>query len=159
MRLVIADTGPINYLILIGHVELLPRLFERVALPAAVQAELSSPRAPLPVQQWITTPPAWLEIHETAGLPLVPDLDDGETAATALAEFLHADILLIDDRDASRIAQQRGLPVTGTLGVLDIAAARGLIDFGAAIRQLERTSFRRPVGLIQALLEKHEGKK
>lgn len=89
----------------------------------------------------------------------MPDLDDGETAATALAEFLHADILLIDDRDASRIAQQRGLPVTGTLGVLDIAAARGLIDFGAAIRQLERTSFRRPVGLIQALLEKHEGKK
>lgn len=33
MRLVIADTGPINYLIQIGHIELLPRMFEKVALP------------------------------------------------------------------------------------------------------------------------------
>jgi predicted nucleic acid-binding protein len=41
--------SPVNYLILIGHIDLLPRMFERVALPRAVQAELSSPRAPLPV--------------------------------------------------------------------------------------------------------------
>lgn len=30
MRLVIADTGPLNYLILIEHIDLLPALFERV---------------------------------------------------------------------------------------------------------------------------------
>jgi predicted nucleic acid-binding protein len=35
VRLVIADTGPVNYLILIGHIDLLPRVFERVILPAA----------------------------------------------------------------------------------------------------------------------------
>ncbi len=93
MQLVIADTGPINYLILIGHVDLLPRMFERVALPKAVQAELSISRAPLPVQRWITAPPAWLEIHDTTGLPLVSGLDDGETAAIALAESLHADFV------------------------------------------------------------------
>ena len=43
MWLVIADTGPVNYLILIGHIELLPALFEKVTLPAAVQSELASP--------------------------------------------------------------------------------------------------------------------
>ncbi len=42
MQLVIADTSPINYLILIGHVDLLPRLFERVALPDAVETELAN---------------------------------------------------------------------------------------------------------------------
>lgn len=35
VRLVIADTGPVNYLILIGHIELLPHLFERVVLPSS----------------------------------------------------------------------------------------------------------------------------
>jgi len=28
MRLVVADTGPINYLILIGAIEVLPKLFD-----------------------------------------------------------------------------------------------------------------------------------
>ena len=51
MRLVIADTGPVNYLILIGHIDLLPRMFERVVPPAAVQAELSNSLAPPAVQR------------------------------------------------------------------------------------------------------------
>jgi predicted nucleic acid-binding protein len=42
------------------------------------------------------------------------------------------------------VAQGKGLRVTGTLGLLDLAAERGLIDFAEAIRSLERTSFRRP---------------
>jgi predicted nucleic acid-binding protein len=37
VRLVIADTGPINYLILIGNIDLLPALFENVILPSAVE--------------------------------------------------------------------------------------------------------------------------
>jgi predicted nucleic acid-binding protein len=155
VRLVIADTGPINYLILIGHVDLLPRMFERVALPKAVEAELSSLRAPLAVQRWIASPPAWLEIHDTTGLPLVSGLDDGETAAIALAEFLHAELLLMDERDGCRVANRRGLRVTGTLGLLDLAAEHGLVDFSAAIEKLGDINFRRPESLIQVLLEKH----
>ena len=159
MRLVIADTGPVNYLILIGEIDLLPRMFEQIALPVAVQAELSDPIAPLPVQSWIATPPAWLEIHDTAGLPQVFGLDDGETAAIALTEFLRADLLLIDERDGYRVAQRKDLPVTGTLGLLDLAAERGLIDFADAIAKLEQTTFRRPEALLlETLLKKHERK-
>jgi predicted nucleic acid-binding protein len=33
VQLVIADTGPVNYLILIGHIDVLPALFEKVILP------------------------------------------------------------------------------------------------------------------------------
>ena len=78
MRLVVADTGPVNYLIQIGQIELLPLLFETIALPLAVERELSDPLAPPLVQRWISAPPAWLEIHDTAGLPYVSDLDAGE---------------------------------------------------------------------------------
>ena len=42
---------------------------------------------------------------------------------------IHADLLLIDERAGFRAAKKRGLCVTGTLGVLDLAAKRGLIDF------------------------------
>jgi predicted nucleic acid-binding protein len=161
--LVIADTSPINYLIQIHQIELLPRLFERVALPSTVQSELSHVRAPLPVQEWIANPPGWLEIHATPDVTQVAleglaleGLDEGETAAIALAEALHADLLLIDEREGFRIAMRRGLPATGTLGVLDLAAERGLVDFAAAITALERTSFRLPATLLKILLAKHK---
>ena len=155
MQLVIADTGPINYLILIGHVDLLPRMFARVAVPKAVHAELSASRAPLPVQRWIAAPPAWLEIHDTTGLPRVSGLDEGETAAIALAESLHADLLLMDERDGCRVARSRGLRVTGTLGLLDLAAEQGLVDFCQAIEKLKKTNFHRPEAVLRVLLKKH----
>jgi len=53
------------------------------------------------------------------------------------------------------MAAQQGLRVTGTLGVLDLAAERGLVDFRAAIGKLELTSFRRPETVLRALLAKH----
>lgn len=158
MRLVIADTGPINYLILIGHIELLPRLFERVVLPVAVQAELSDPVAPPEVQSWIAAPPAWLEVIGTGDLApaAAAGLHKGEAAAIALAASLQADLLLIDDRRGVRAAERLGLRVTGTLGVLDLAAERRLLDFGQAIKSLEGTTFRRPTALLEALLLKHK---
>ena len=155
MRLVIADTGPVNYLILISYIDLLPQMFEKVVLPAAVQTELSNPLAPPAVQRWIANPPAWLEIAKTPAITLSTGIHKGEAAAIALAAAMHADLLLIDDRRGIRAAKQQGLRVTGTLGLLDLAAERGLIDFADAIRKLESTSFRRPEMLLQALLNKH----
>jgi predicted nucleic acid-binding protein len=155
VRLVVADTGPINYLILIGHIELLPRVFERVVLPAAVQTEISNPVAPLVVQRWVASPPLWLELAETQDLDPVAGLHKGEAAAIALAASLHADLLLMDERRGVRAAERQGLRVTGTLGVLDLAAECGLIDFAQAISALGRTTFRRPEGLLNALTAKH----
>ena len=157
MQLVIADTSPINYLILIGRIGLLPRLFERVALPSAVERELADLDAPLDVRNWIANPPSWLELHPTLefGNDPVEGLDEGESAAIALAEFLHADLLLIDERAGFRAAKKRGLCVTGTLGVLDLAAERGLIDFAEAIHRLENTSFWLPTSLLETLRAKH----
>lgn len=45
--------------------------------------------------------------------------------------------------------------MTGTLGVLDLAARRGLIDFAQAIEGLRRTTFRVPEELLDSLLKKH----
>ena len=84
----------------------------------------------------------------------VEGLDEGEIAAIALATSLPADLLLMDDRKAV-ITRLKGLRVTGTLGVLDVAAERGLVDFAEAIRSLRRTSFQIPEALLDSLLKKH----
>ena len=65
MRLVIADTGPINYLVLIERIDLLPALFQKVILPSAVQRELDDRDTPPSVRDWIAHPPAWVEVSET----------------------------------------------------------------------------------------------
>ena len=44
--IVIADTGPIDYLILIGKIDVLPVLYHRVLVPTSVCEELKRPRAP-----------------------------------------------------------------------------------------------------------------
>jgi predicted nucleic acid-binding protein len=84
-RLVIADTGPINYLVLIGRIDLLPVLFEKIVVPTPVLAELSASNAPSPVRGWIATLPAWVEVHKTPPYdepdPAFKDIHAGEVAA------------------------------------------------------------------------------
>lgn len=156
MRLVVADTGPINYLVLIDQVDVLPRLSNSILLPEAVRDELSSNLAPPSVRNWILNPPAWLRVTPAPQPVDGSGLHKGEAAAIALAANLGADLVLMDDRRGVLAAERLGLRVTGTLGVLDIAADLGLIDFAEAIRRLESTTFRRPVHVIRSLLAKHQ---
>jgi predicted nucleic acid-binding protein len=43
---VVADTSPINYLVLIDQIDLLTRLYVRILIPPAVLEELMHPLAP-----------------------------------------------------------------------------------------------------------------
>jgi len=145
-------------LILIGHIDLLPRLFQRIILPTAVEEELHDIDAPAAVRAWIGSPPAWLEIlagdQETPG-PGPATLDEGEAAVIALAVSLHADLVLIDERKGVKVARSQGLRVTGTLGLLDLAAQSGLVDFTEAAERLRLTTFRCPEALLEIMLKKH----
>lgn len=158
MRLVVADTGPLNYLVLIDAIELLPKLFEKVFTPVAVQAELLDPDAPAIVRAWATQPPQWLEIcpvTATIDDPGWHALDAGEREALALARTLGAELVLMDDRAGVAVARRQGFTVTGTLGVLDLAAHRGLIDLADAFARLRGTTFRYPSEIMDALLAQH----
>ena len=65
-----------------------------------MERELAASEALPPVQDWIPTPPVWLEIHDTTGLPHLSGLDPGEAAAIVLAESLRADLLLVASASA-----------------------------------------------------------
>ena len=156
--IVIADTTPLNYLVLIGQSNLLPRLYGRVLIPPTVYEELQAEGAPASVRDWAAHRPAWLEVRP-AFLPLDvgrEPLDAGECEAIALALELKADLLILDDRDARIEAARRNLMVIGTLRVLEDAAQLGLVDLPHALRQLQQTSFRASAKLVQAMLDRDE---
>jgi len=161
VRLVIADTGPINYMLLIGHIEILPALFERVTLPTAVKEELSHPGAPALVRDWILAPPPWVEIREVARTAddELRHLDRGEEAAILLAIELQADLLLIDDREGVAAAEHKGLKVAGTLAVLLLAAQQGILDLADAFDRLKRTSFHYRQEILDRFLDQDLSRK
>lgn len=153
--IVVADTSPINYLILIGEEKLLPKLFGRVIIPHVVFDELQAAGASAEVREWANKLPEWIEIKQTK---LTADsaldiLDAGEREAILLAQELVADLLLVDDRQARQAATDFGIAITGTLGILDKAAREGLIDLDAAIKRMQKTNFRIADDLIQKLIK------
>jgi len=159
--IVIADTTPLNYLVLIDRDQVLPQLYGRVLIPVAVWQEFQRPETPQPVRAWIAQPPAWLQIRPVERTPslAIENLGAGECEAIALAEELHADRLIMDDRAARRIATQRHLIVIGTLGVLTEAADRGLIDFSDTIARLRQTSFYVSPEVLDPLLQRYAKKR
>jgi len=62
---------------------------------------------------------------------------------------------LIDERKAALVARQNGLTVTGTLGVLDLAAEKGLVDLNVAVLRLLETNFRVSPPVVEELLSRH----
>jgi predicted nucleic acid-binding protein len=150
--IVVADAGPLHYLILMGRVDLLPTLFGETVVPAAVRQELTHPRSPAAVREWMDSPPAWARFLTATDIDSSLALGRGEREAIALAIELHADLLLVDDKKARRLAQERGIRVTGTLGLLKIAHDRGLIELPDAIQRLRSEGFRLSDRLVRDIL-------
>src|ERR1044071_665500 len=117
--IVVADSSPLHYLILIGEADLLRQLYSEVTIPPEVSA-------------WMSQLPTWVHVvtvtHEEMA-SVRKALGPGERAAITLAEKLNADLLLMDDTAGRAEAVRRNLRVTGILGLLRTAAEMGLVDF------------------------------
>jgi predicted nucleic acid-binding protein len=153
--IVVADTSPINYLVLIEQVDILARIYKRVVVPQAVFDELNSPDAPASVRMWLVNRPAWLEIRsvEVATDPSLDYLGRGEREAIALAQSAKAERLIVDEGQARREATRRGIRIIGLLGVLLEASRRRLIHLPSAISRLRETSFYVSEELFDHLLD------
>ena len=98
MILIVVDTGPINYLIQIGHIDLLSIPADKTVLPSSVRAEL------LNAAKQVIGP---------------GDISDTDREAIALARELNASFLLMDDQQARRCASTLEVITLGTLGLLE----------------------------------------
>jgi len=158
MTLVVADTSPVRYLVLVGAIDGLPKLYDAVVIPPAVRTERLHPAAPEKVRAWISAPPQWLSVKSPARIQTDLNLGFGELEAIAVAAELHAAALLLDDRHAREVATAKGLRVAGTVGVLERMAAAGLIELRVILERLRQTNFRGDEQLFKDALARLENK-
>jgi predicted nucleic acid-binding protein len=81
--IVISDTSPLNYLILIDYQDVLPTLFGQIIIPQAVLNELQHARTPETIKNWIAAKPTWLEVRNVRVSPIskLENLEYGEREA------------------------------------------------------------------------------
>lgn len=154
----VADTSPLNYLIQIDAIELLPFLFGQVVVPPAVAAELQHSSAPSKVHDWISHPPDWLLERSASTTPgtVLLRLDAGERDAIQLALELNISTVLIDEIEGRKAAASLGLEVRGTLGILERGAKLGRVNLLVALQRLEKTNFRISPELRAAILKRNQ---
>ena len=159
MSAVVSDTSPLHYLVQCGAIEALPVLFGEVVIPPIVFRELQHPKTPPGVRARIGSAPNWLRVQAPSILDASLEVDEGEREAICLALELHAVAVLIDDRKGRTAAIRVGLRVTGTIGILEAAAARGTIDLAVAMERLRETNARVDEELVQSALARDRGRR
>ena len=157
--IVVSDTTPLRHLIPIGEAGLLWKLYGEVIVPKTVWGELHAEPAPPAITAWLGNAPSWLKVRSSRN-PVTDAtlgiLDPGEQEAIQLAIEIHADLLLMDDRHGRAPAFGLGLPVTGTLGVLERADVVGLLsDLPATLAALEASGFYMSARLRESVLERY----
>ncbi len=119
--LIVSDTSCITNLIQIDQFNLLSAIYTTVIISPVVKKELQqfhlfSDEDVEKLNLLIQTP-----INNAAVNQLMLQLDAGESESIILAEELNADFLLVDERKATKIANERGLTTIGILGVILLA--------------------------------------
>lgn len=129
--IVVSDTSPLSSLYLIDHLFLLPAIFGKIIVPEKVWEELLVLESDFGRDLSELKSAEWLQVYPVADtvevLRLQQFLDAGESQAIVLAKELHADYLLIDEREGRQAAVQEGLKAIGVLGIFIQSKSLGLI--------------------------------
>lgn len=158
--LVVSDSTPLNILIRINQVEVLPKLFDSVAIPRAVAEEMSKPTTPDAVRSWAASPPPWLSVLQPQkAVDPSERRHRGERDAISLAIEVKADAILLDEPKPRREAEARGLLVIGTVRVLERAADQGLIrDLASVHAEIRASDFRIDEEILRTSLDGHHAR-
>ena len=98
--------------------------------------------------------PEWVEVRsvQPTNDPALSRLDQGERCAILLAQS-EAEVLLLIDEAAGRLeASRRGIPNTGTVGILRAASIARLVDLPSTLARLVATNFRISSSLLDGLI-------
>ncbi|MBI3972849.1 MAG: DUF3368 domain-containing protein [Chloroflexi bacterium] len=128
----------------IGQLQLLRERFPAgVLIPPAVWDEAVVTGAGRPGATEVSTAPgsAKVELRDRGLVAvLAAEVDGGESEAIALARQESAEAVLLDEREARRVAPRMGLSVLGTVGLLIWAKRAGLVTSLAAQLDALRTN-------------------
>lgn len=127
--------------------DILNKLFKQVIITQIVAVEFNK------------TLPDWFKIENITDKKylniLKASLDKGEASIIALALEQNNSLLIIDDYKGRKYAEQLGIKITGSLGVLIEAKLHGHIkSVKPILDKIKSTDFRMSEELIQRTLEK-----
>jgi predicted nucleic acid-binding protein len=126
---VICNATPLINFAAINRLDILKEVFGQVIIPQAVYVETTV--SGFLWSQFILQAVAsgWLQVRTVSKIDAIifPELDDGEREAIGLAIETGIHKILLDERDARKVAQSIGLRLIGTLGILLLAKQRQII--------------------------------
>lgn len=146
-KVIISDTTCLILLTKLGVLDLLQFLFKNVTITPEVKSEFGEAL------------PAWILVEAVSNHQQLSVLrlivDEGEASAIALGMEHSNSLLIIDERKGRQVAQDLGIQIIGTLGILIegkkegyIATLRPLIDL------IQQSDFRVSQDLLNAVLVK-----
>ncbi len=124
---VVSNTSPIINFVGVDLLHVLHDLYGEIWIPDEVLIEFSYkayPKTPdLRQIPWLVVQ----NVAHKASLTIPKRLGAGKVAAITLAQACHARLLIIDDHLGRKVAQEQGIPITGTVGVLLEAKKAGFV--------------------------------
>jgi predicted nucleic acid-binding protein len=134
-KTIISDTSCLILLEKIGELDILHKLFGTIITTTEVSEEFGQPL------------PSWFEIRQPTDRNyqsiIEVSVDKGEASAIALAIELDDCLLIIDDLKGRKFAQQLGLTIIGTIGVIVDAKLAGIIpSVKSILAKIKSTNFR-----------------
>jgi predicted nucleic acid-binding protein len=140
--IVLSDASPLITLAEAGYLETLAGLYKSIVITPEVYHEVAVAGEGLAGALQIATA-SWIQVRAPGKMVPVAVaqaqsvLGAGELSTIVLARELSADLTIMDDRQARRLAEKQGLVVFGCVGVLETAFRHGLITgLTAAYRKL-----------------------
>jgi len=108
-RPVVSDSSPLIHLARIGRLELLQELFQEIVIPPAVYREVVVEGRGKHGAELVRSA-TWIKVERLREQALKQSLtlilDEGEAEAIALAVEKHAELVLLDEREAHVIAKR-----------------------------------------------------
>lgn len=146
-KVIISDTSCLILLDKIGELSLLNKLFGQIIITQEISDEYSKEL------------PDWFSIEKSTNRNyqkiLEASLDKGEASAIAFAIEQPDCLLIIDDFKGRKYAEQLGIKITGTLGVLVDAKLSGHVkSVKHLLGKIKKTDFRITADLEKITLEK-----
>ena len=128
MPKIVSNTTPILSFIKIDRLDILRTLYKEILIPEAVYRELEEGKNKYYVN---ISNENWIKILTVKNKNFVEQLEEkldrGEAEAIALSLEISADLLLIDEKIGRKFAEENGLKITGTIGILLKAKKKGII--------------------------------
>lgn len=135
LKTIISDTSCLIILSNIGELDLLQKVYGQIITTSEIATEFGEP-----LPDWVSIYPVADKYRQQL---LEMQIDKGESSAIALALETPDCTIILDDFKARKIADQLGLHVTGTIGVIVRAKLNGIVpSIKPILKKIKETDFR-----------------